>query len=69
MGYQTVHHGSVGLSCGLQQFMSHTEGKYCQMVALTFPCLVPLNHHPYTPPTRPPPIDAIHDITAAEKTI
>ena len=79
MGYQTAPHSSLGLPCGLYQFMSLTEG-----TALLFgselvlspafgsppaPTAHPTRPHrpPHPPPTRPPPIDSIRDITGAEK--
>ena len=67
-GYQTASHGSLGLPCGLYQFMSLTEG-----TALLFESKLVLYSAfssppaPTTHPTRPPPIDSIRDITGAEK--
>ena len=65
MGYKTTHHGSLGLPCGLHQFMSFTEGK-----ALLFESelvLYPAFGSPPAPNPLPAPIDSIHDITGAEK--
>ena len=67
MGYQTAPHGSLGLPCGLYQFMSLTEG-----TALPFESewvLHPAFGSPPTPPspTRSPPIDLFCDITGTEK--
>ena len=68
MGYQTAPHGSLGLPCGLYQFMSPTEG-----TALLFESELVLYLAFGSPPTptahltRPPPINSIHDITGAEK--
>ena len=65
MGYQTAPRGSLGLLCGLYQFWSFTEG-----TALLFESelvLCPAFGSPPAPPTRPPPIDSIRDITGAEK--
>ena len=67
MGYQTAPHSSLGLPCGLYQFMSLTEG-----TALLFESELvltpPSAPRPPQPPT-PPPIDSIRDIIGAEKTI
>ena len=67
MEYQIVPHSSLGLPCGLYQFMSLTEG-----TALLFESkwvLYPAFDSPPTPspPTCPPPIESIRDITGAEK--
>ena len=69
MGYQTAPHGSLGLSCGLYQFMSLAEG-----TALLFESelvLYPSLGSPPAPTAHPtplsPPIDSIRDITGAEK--
>ena len=68
MGYQTAPHGSLGLPGGLYQFMALTEG-----AALPFESewvLYPAFGSPpapTTPPTRPPPIESIRDITGTEK--
>ena len=69
MGYQTVPHGSLGLPCGLYQFMSLTEG-----TALLFESewvLYPAFRSPPTPNRQahppPTPIDSIRDITGTEK--
>ena len=69
MGYQAAPNVSLVLPCGLYQFMSNTEGK-----ALLFESkwlLYPAFDSPPDPTTHPtpPPIDLIHDITRAEKTI
>ena len=67
MGYQTAPHGSLGLPCGLYQFMSFTEG-----TALLFESewvLYPTFSYPPAPPPTPPPIESIRDITGAKKTI
>ena len=51
MGYQTAPHGSLGLPCGLYQFMSLTEG-----TALLFESeLVPALPHLRLPPHAPAP--------------
>ena len=63
MGYQTAPHGSLGLPCGLYQFMSLTEG-----TALLFESELVLYPAFGTPPAHPP-IDSIRDITGAEKII
>ena len=63
MGYHAASHGSLGLPCGLYQFMSLTEG-----TALPFESewvLYPTFGSP--PPSHPPPIDSIRDITGTEK--
>ena len=69
MGYQTAPHGGLGLPGGLYQFMALTEG-----TALTFESewvLCPAFGSPPaptpSPPTRPPPIESIRDITGTEK--
>ena len=69
MGYQTAPHGSLGLPCGLYQFMSLTEGTALlfesELVIYPAFCSQPA---PTTHPTPlPPPIDSIRDITGAEK--
>ena len=60
MGYQTAHHGSLGLPCGLYQLMSLTEG-----TTPLFGCFNPSSapHPPQLPPTHPPPINSISNIT------
>ena len=63
----TAPHGSLGLPCGLYQFMSLTEG-----TALLFESewvLYPAFGSPPAPTTHrlPPPIESIRDITGAEK--
>ena len=68
MGYQTALHGSLGLPCGLYQFMSLTEGTALLFVSELV--LYPAFSSPPAPtthPTCPPPIDSICDITGAEK--
>ena len=66
--YQTAPHGSLGLPSGFYQFTSLTEG-----TALLFESLPRLrlptrpHHSPHPPPTHPPPIESIRDITGAEK--
>ena len=71
MGYQTAPHGSLGLPCGLYQFMSLTEGTALlfESELVLYPASAPHPPPPPTPPppTRPPPIDSIRDITGAEK--
>ena len=68
MGYQTAPHGSLGLPIGLYQFIPPTEG-----TALLFESewvLYPASGSPPTPPpSHPPPIDSIRDITGTEKTL
>ena len=64
MGYQTAPQGSLGLPWGLYQLTSLTEG-----TALLFESewvLYPAFGSP-PPPTRPPSIESIRDITGAEK--
>ena len=62
MGYQAAPDGSLVLPCGLYQFMSNIEGK-----VLLFDCFTPPSApHLPPPPTRPPPIDLICDITGAQ---
>ena len=67
MRYQTAPHGSLGLPCGFHQFMPLTEGtpllfesEWVLYPAFGFPPTP-------TPPTRPPPIESIRDITETEK--
>ena len=65
MGYQTAPYGSLGLPCGLYQFMSLTEG-----TALLFESewvLYPGFGFPPAPTPLLPPIESICDITGAEK--
>ena len=62
MGYQTAPHGSLGLPCGMCQFMSLTEG-----TALPFESEWVLYPAFGSPPPTPPPIDSIRDITGTEK--
>ena len=66
MGCQAAPHGSLGLPGGLYQFMALTEG-----TALPFESewvLYPaFGSPPHPPPTRPPPIESIRDITGTEK--
>ena len=66
MGSEIVSHSSVGLLCGLHQFMSNTEGtallfesEWMLKPSFGFP---PSPTNPL-PPTNPPPIDSIRDIT------
>ena len=79
MGYQTAPHGSLGLPCGLCQFMSLTEGTALPFESewVLYPAFgspptptahpTPLPPAPTTRPTHPPPIDSIRDITGTEK--
>ena len=60
MEYQTAPHSSLGLPCGLYQFMSLTEG-----TALFFESEWVL----YPAFGSPPPIDSIRDITGTKKTV
>ena len=66
MGYQTAPHGSIGLPCGLYQFMSLTEGTapFFESELVLYPAF---GSPPA--PTRAPPIDLIHDITGTEQTV
>ena len=69
MGYQIARHGSLGLPCGLYQFMSLTEGTALlfESELVLYPAFgSPPTPSPYHPPT---PIDLIHDITGTEKII
>ena len=69
MGYQTAPHGSLGLPCGLYQFMSLTEGT--PLLFGSELVLYPAYGSPPAPTTHPtplpPPIVSIRDITGAEK--
>ena len=71
MGYKTAPHGSLGLPCGLYQFMSLTEGTALLFGSelVFYPAFGSPPAPPPTPPppTHPPPIDSIRDITGAEK--
>ena len=73
MGYQTAPHGSLGLPCGLYQFMSLTEDTALlfESELVLYPAFgsppAPTTHPTPLPPTHPPPIDSIRDITGAEK--
>ena len=62
MGYQTAPHGSLGLPGGLYQFMALTEG-----TPLPFESEWVLYPAYGSPPTHPPPIESIRDITGTEK--
>ena len=72
MGYQAAPHASLGLLCGLYQFVPQTEGtallfesEWLLEPAFGFP---PTPASPHPPPAHPPPIDSIRDITGTEKT-
>ena len=56
MGYQTATHGSLGLPCGLYQFMSLTEGKaqLFESKLVLYPTFCsPLDPYPpHAPPTN-----------------
>ena len=78
MGYQTAPHSSLGLPCGLYQFMSLTDGTalFFEFEWVLYPAFgsspFPITHstplppaHP--PPTHAPPIDSTRDITGTEK--
>ena len=74
-GYQTAPHGSLGLPCGLYQFMSLAEStallfesEWVLYPAFSSPPNHP-HHPPNPPPTHPPLIDSIRDITGTEKTL
>ena len=68
MGYQTAPHGSLGLPCGLYQFLPLTEGTALlfEYELVLYPAFVS-TFAPTTHPTCPPPIDSISDITGTEK--
>ena len=61
MGYQTAPHSSLGLPCGLYQFMSLTEG-----TALLFESELVLYPH-LRLPMHPPTPYRLNHITEAEK--
>ena len=75
MGYQTAPHDSLGLPGGLYQFMALTEGTALPFESEWVLCpaygspSAPTTHpsHRPTPPTDPPPIESIRDITGTEK--
>ena len=70
MGYQTAPHGSLGPPCGLDQFMSLTEGT--ALLIESEWVLYPSFGSPPTPTAHPipllPSIESIRDITGTEKT-
>ena len=71
MGYKAAPHDSLGLPGGLYQFMALTEGTALPFESewVLYPAYgsppAPTTHP--TPPTRPPPIESIRDITGTEK--
>ena len=72
MGYQTAPHGSLGLPGGLYPFMPLTEGTalpFGSKWVLCFAFGSPPAPTAHPPPTRPPPIESIRDITGFENTV
>ena len=72
MGYQTAPHGSLGLPCGLYQFMSLSEGTALlfESELVLYPAFgsLPASTTHFTPLPLAHPYDSIRDITRAEKT-
>ena len=68
MGYHAAPHASLGLLCGLYQFVPQTEGTALLFESEWLPSAShPPPPPPHPPPARPPPIESIRDITGTEK--